>query len=68
MGETRQELPLRSILARVGPLLERAHLQMKEWDHEGEGPSIALKVEATVLALSWAAGLFAAVSALVGFR
>jgi hypothetical protein len=41
---------------------------MKEWDHEGEGPSIALKVEATVLALSWAAGLFAAVSALVGFK
>ena len=68
MGETRQELPLRSILARVGPLLERAHLQMKEWDHEDKGPSIALKVEATVLALSWAAGLFAAVSALVGFK
>lgn len=51
----------------AGSFWKGAHPQMKEWDHKEENPSIALKVEAAVLALAWAAGLFATVSALVGF-
>lgn len=49
----------------MGPLLERARLHMKDSGEGEEGSSIALKIEAIMLAVLWVFALFVTITALV---
>ena len=50
----------------VGSILERSHLQMKEWGHEEEDLSVALRIETIALSTAWLLAMLAAITAFVG--
>jgi hypothetical protein len=52
--------------SQVGSVLAGACLHMKDWDRDGEGPSLALRIESAALLIAWFLTAFFVIASLIG--